>query len=109
MHLSKEEQRNRFLERIELKEKHWKFSSNDITERKYWSSYQAAYEQALQHTSTKIAPWYIIPADDKPAAHLLIGQIIAEKLTAMNPAFPTVGKKEKDMMQQAKLQLEKEK
>jgi len=108
LHLSKEEQRRRFLERIDNKEKHWKFSSNDILERKYWDSYKDAYEQALKHTSTKIAPWYIIPADDKLAAHLLIGIIILEKLKKMNPAFPPVDKKEMELMKKAKKKLEKE-
>src|SRR6185437_10241925 len=79
LHLSKFEQRNRFLERIKNKEKHWKFSSNDITERKFWNDYQDAYEQAIKNTSTKIAPWYIVPADDKLYAHLLISKIILEK------------------------------
>ncbi len=109
LHLSNQEQRNRFLERIEDKEKHWKFSSNDITERKYWDDYQSAYEKALKHTSTKIAPWYVIPADDKLYAHLLIGRIILEKLREMNPTFPPTDKKEEELMKQAKEKLKKEK
>lgn len=109
LHLSKQEQRNRFLERIENKEKYWKFSSDDIIERKFWSDYQDAYEQALKHTSTKNAPWYIIPADDKLYAHLLIGRIILEKLKKMNPSFPPIDKKEKELMKQAKEKLKKEK
>ena len=107
LHLSKHEQRNRFLERIDNKEKHWKFSSNDITERKFWKDYQHAYEQALEHTSTKIAPWYIIPADDKLHAHLLIGKIILERLKKMDPTFPPVDRKEEELMAHAKEQLEK--
>jgi PPK2 family polyphosphate:nucleotide phosphotransferase len=98
LHLSKEEQRIRFLERIENKEKHWKFSSNDIIERKFWGEYQNVYEQAFKHTSTKIAPWYIIPADDKLYAHLLIGKIILEKMKKMKPSFPPVDKNEKKLM-----------
>jgi PPK2 family polyphosphate:nucleotide phosphotransferase len=109
LHLSKQEQRDRFLSRIENKEKHWKFSSDDITERKFWDQYQDAYEQALQHTSTKIAPWYIIPADDKSFAHLQIGKIILAALNEMNPAFPAVDKKETALMLQAKAALKKEK
>ena len=108
LHLSKEEQRNRFLERIDNKEKHWKFSSDDITERARWTDYQFAYEQAFKHTSTKIAPWYIIPADDKLYAHLLIGRIILEKLKKMNPSFPTIDKKEEELMKLAKKKLKKE-
>ncbi len=106
LHLSKEEQRKRFLERIENKEKHWKFSSNDITERKFWKDYQSAYEQALKHTSTELSPWYIIPADDKLHTHLLIGRIILEKLKKMNPSFPPIDKKEKELMEQVKEKLE---
>lgn len=108
LHLSKEEQSKRFLARIEDKEKNWKFSSADITERGYWKEYQHAYEEALANTSTKIAPWYIIPADDKWYTHLLIGRIILEKLKEMNPAFPSVGKEEEKNMLLAKKQLQKE-
>jgi PPK2 family polyphosphate:nucleotide phosphotransferase len=108
LHLSKQEQNKRFLDRIAHKEKHWKFSSSDITERAFWSDYEAAYEQAFAHTSTKIAPWYVIPADDKFYTHLLIAKIIAEKLTAMNPHFPDINNEEKALMAEAKIQLLKE-
>lgn len=108
LHLSKEEQRKRFLARIDDKEKHWKFSSGDITERGFWNQYEKAYEEALANTSTKIAPWYIIPADDKWYAHLLIGKIIIEKLKKMDPCFPVIGKEEEKLLQQAKVKLEKE-
>jgi PPK2 family polyphosphate:nucleotide phosphotransferase len=108
LHLSKEEQRNRFLARIDDKEKHWKFSSADITERGFWNEYEKAYEETLANTSTKIAPWYIIPADDKWYAHLLIGKIIIEKLKLMDPCFPVISKEEEKLLQQAKVKLEKE-
>ncbi len=108
LHISKQEQANRLIERIENPEKHWKFSSNDIAERKYWDNYQDAYQKAINHTSTKDAPWYIIPADDKTYAHLLIGKIILEKLKDMNPSFPSVSKEELALMQKAKSQLTKE-
>jgi len=108
LHLSKHEQRNRFLDRIENKEKHWKFSSNDITERKFWKDYQQVYEQALKHTSTKLAPWFVIPADDKLPAHLLIGKIILEKLKEMNPSLPPVDKKEEELMKQAQEELKRQ-
>jgi PPK2 family polyphosphate:nucleotide phosphotransferase len=109
LHLSKQEQRNRFLQRIEHKEKHWKFSSGDINERKYWDAYQEAYEKAFKKTSTKIAPWYVVPADDKLYAHLLISKIVLEELKKMNPVFPEVDKKEKELMKKSKLALKKEK
>ena len=108
LHLSKEEQCKRFLERITNEEKHWKFSSNDIEERKYWTKYQDAYEQAIKHTSTKIAPWFIIPADDKLYAHFLIGGIILEKLRSMKPTFPPKTKQEQEYMRKAKENLERE-
>lgn len=106
LHLSKDEQGKRFLDRINNSDKHWKFSSSDIEERKYWDDYQAAYEQAIKHTSTKTAPWYIIPADDKLNAHFLIGRIILNKLTEMKPVFPSKTNKEQAYMQKAKLNLE---
>jgi PPK2 family polyphosphate:nucleotide phosphotransferase len=108
LHLSRDEQRRRFLERIEKKEKHWKFSSDDITERKFWNDYQLAYEQALKHTNTKFAPWFIIPADDKTPAHQLISRIILEKLKKMKPSLPRINKKEEALMKLAKEDLEKE-
>ena len=108
LHLSKDEQAKRFIDRISNQNKHWKFSSDDIEERKYWNEYQDAYELAIKRTSTKIAPWYVIPADDKPLAHTLIGKIILEKLQSMKPCFPPKTKKEQVYMQNAKLHLENE-
>ena len=108
LHLSKGEQRKRFLERIENKEKHWKFSSADILERDFWKDYQHAYEQAIAHTSTKKSPWYIIPADDKWYTHFIGGNIILEKLREMDPAYPPVNKDEKELLRKAKEKLEKE-
>ncbi len=108
LHLSKKEQCKRFLERIDNEDKHWKFSSGDIEERNFWPEYQRAYGQAIRHTSTKIAPWYVIPADDKTYAHSLIGKIILEKLKSMKPAFPPKTKQELAYMQLAKEKLERE-
>jgi len=108
LHLSKDEQRERFLERIRQKAKNWKFSSNDINERHFWNEYQAAYEKALMHTSTKDAPWYVIPADDKSYTHRMISKIILETLRTMNPQFPPVSKTEKDYMKRARKELQNE-
>lgn len=105
LHLSKDEQRFRFLERIEDKQKHWKFSSADIAEREYWDDYQSAYEDAIRETSTKDAPWYIVPADDKLFAHQLIAKIILWKLKDMNPKFPEIDKKELSALAAAKKKL----
>lgn len=108
LHLSKKEQAKRFIERIDNKEKHWKFSPTDLTERGFWDDYQSAYEQALKNTSTKKSPWYIIPADDKDFTHQLIGKIILEKLKEINPVFPEVGKEELNKMRISKAELLKE-
>lgn len=108
LNLSKKEQCHRFLDRIINQEKHWKFSSSDIEERQFWSQYQTAYEQTIKHTSTKSAPWFIIPADYKLHAHLLISKIILAKLKEMNFAFPTKTKQEIKYMQNAKVALERE-
>jgi PPK2 family polyphosphate:nucleotide phosphotransferase len=108
LHLSKNEQRDRFLERIKNKEKHWKFSSADISERNFWDAYQHAYEQAIRHTSSKRSPWHIIPADDKWYTHLIAGAIILDKLKEMDPTYPPVTKEENDLMRRAKAKLDKE-
>jgi PPK2 family polyphosphate:nucleotide phosphotransferase len=109
LHISKEEQRDRFLERIENKEKHWKFSSADIIERDYWDDYQQAYKDALKNTHTDYAPWYVIPADEKWFAKLLINRILLEKLEEMKPEFPPLPKEELEFMEKARRKLLKEK
>lgn len=80
LNLSKEEQKNRLIRRLEKQEKNWKFSSGDLKERKLWDKYQEAYEKAIQKTSTDYAPWYIIPADNKPEARLLVAKTIYDTL-----------------------------
>ncbi|MCF6348413.1 MAG: polyphosphate kinase 2 family protein [Flavobacteriaceae bacterium] len=80
LHLSKEEQKNRLLRRLNLKEKNWKFSSGDLKERKLWNQYQDCYEDLLNRTSTEKAPWYIVPADDKPTVRLLVAETILQTL-----------------------------
>jgi PPK2 family polyphosphate:nucleotide phosphotransferase len=88
LHLSKEEQRRRFLKRIEDPEKNWKFTAADIEERRYWKRYMKAYEACLAATTTAYAPWYAIPADDKENARLIISQVILESLRGLKMAFP---------------------
>jgi PPK2 family polyphosphate:nucleotide phosphotransferase len=88
LHLSKEEQRKRFLERIDQPEKNWKFSVQDVEERKYWKEYMRAYEKCLSATSTKQAPWYIVPADDKLNARLLVSGIVRDSIEALRLAYP---------------------
>lgn len=80
LHLSKEEQKNRLLRRLNLKEKNWKFSAGDLKERKLWNQYQDCYEDLLNRTSTEKAPWYIVPADDKPTVRLLVAETILQTL-----------------------------
>lgn len=105
LHLSKQEQCKRFIDRLENKEKNWKFSSSDITERNYWTKYQSAYEKAIKQTNSKIAPWYIVPADDKLYAHFLISKIILKNLQGLKLSFPPINKKEKELMKKEKNKL----
>ncbi len=88
LHLSKEEQRKRFLGRIDSPAKNWKFSVNDIEERKYWKKYMQAYEACFSATSSKNAPWYVVPADDKQNARLIVSQIIVQTLKGLGLSYP---------------------
>jgi PPK2 family polyphosphate:nucleotide phosphotransferase len=88
LHLSKNEQRKRFLSRIDEPEKNWKFSMGDIEERKYWKDYMKAYEECISATSTCDSPWYIVPADDKENARLIISQIVVDTLVELKMAYP---------------------
>ncbi len=90
LHLSKEEQRKRFLDRIDQPEKNWKFSMADIEERKYWDQYMKAYEHCLGATSSRQAPWYIVPADDKKNARLIVSQIVLDILEELKMTYPQV-------------------
>ena len=88
LHLSKDEQRKRFLERIDEPEKNWKFSTADIEERKFWNDYMKAYEACLGATSTKAAPWYVVPADDKENARLIVSHIVLDTLEGLAMSYP---------------------
>lgn len=88
LHLSEEEQRKRFLERIDDPDKNWKFSLADLEERKFWKQYMEAYEECLSATSTRNAPWYVVPADDKENARLIISQIILDTFRALKMSYP---------------------
>ena len=88
LHRSKEEQRIRFIDRIDRPEKNWKFSLADLEERKYWKDYMRAYERALRATSTKRAPWYIVPADDKLSTRLIVSRIVLDTMEALQLSFP---------------------
>jgi len=96
LHLSEEEQRQRFLARIDNPDKNWKFSSADIDERKCWPQYMHAYEECLRATSTKTAPWYVVPADDKKNARLLIANIILNTYKSLNMHYPITDAKRRE-------------
>jgi PPK2 family polyphosphate:nucleotide phosphotransferase len=98
LHLSKEEQRKRFLERIDHPDKNWKFSLADIHERKYWKHYMEAYEACLHATSAHHAPWYVVPADDKENARLIVSQIVLDALKELKMAYPrTTAKRRREL------------
>jgi PPK2 family polyphosphate:nucleotide phosphotransferase len=98
LHLSKDEQRKRFLERIDEPEKNWKFSLADIHERKYWKQYMKAYEACLSATSTDHAPWYAVPADDKENARLIVSEIVIDALQVLKMAYPkTTAKRRREL------------
>lgn len=99
LHLSKEEQKKRFLERIDKPNKNWKFSLADLEERKYWKQYMHAYESCLSTTSTKHAPWYIVPADDKKNARLIISNILLNTFKALDMHYPQADDKRKEELQ----------
>jgi len=101
LYLSKDEQKRRFVERIERPEKNWKFSASDVRERGYWEAYMNAYEDVLNHTSTNAAPWYVVPADHKWFTRLGVAAVVASKLEELNPAYPTVTRRQREELDQA--------
>lgn len=109
LNVSKEEQKERFLDRIAEDAKNWKFAAGDITERGFWEDYQKAYEQAIQETSTESAPWFVIPADQKWFSRVAAIQIIIDKLEEMDLQFPELSGKEKKALVESKNKLENEK
>jgi len=108
LHVSKEEQRQRFLARIDDPDKNWKLSPADIGVRQQWDAYQAAYADCLGATSTECAPWYVIPADDKHNARLLISQVIVETMKSLKMTYPGVTKAHRRELQQVRRLLERE-
>jgi len=106
LNLSKEEQRRRFLRRIDLPEHNWKFSSHDLEERGYWDDYQRAFSEMFTHTSTECAPWYVIPADRKWFARVAAAAVIANALIELDPQYPTLDDDALQDLQEAKRRLE---
>jgi len=108
LHLSKEEQRKRFLARIDDPNKNWKFIPTDIEERKFWDQYMQAYEECLSATSTKNAPWYVVPADDKENARLIISQIVLDTFKMLKMSYPKTDEAHQHELKSIRRQLMKE-
>jgi PPK2 family polyphosphate:nucleotide phosphotransferase len=108
LHLSKKEQKRRFLERLENPDKNWKYSSADLKERECWDDYQKAYEEMIQHTASPYAPWYVVPADNKWFTRLVVAEAVVDALKAMNLKYPKVSGPERSALAEAKAKLENE-
>lgn len=105
LNLSKDEQRRRFLARIDEPEKNWKFEPGDLAERKHWDDYQAAYQDAIANTATKHAPWHVVPADNKWFTRLVVASTIVDRLERLDPQFPTVDDEARKAMAKARKEL----
>jgi len=108
LHLSKEEQRKRFIARIDDPDKNWKFSAQDLEERRFWKDYMHAYQACLSATSSKEAPWYIVPADDKQNARLIVSEVILDTLAGLNLRYPPTSAKQRRELQVIRQRLAKE-
>ncbi len=109
MHVSKEEQKQRFLKRINDPAKNWKFSKGDIAERGFWTEYQKAYEDAISATSKLHAPWYVVPADKKWFTRLAVSEIIVEAMEKLKPEYPKLSKEQLKELEKSKTFLLNEK
>lgn len=105
LHVSKKEQKKRFLERLETPEKNWKFSKSDLVERKYWKEYMDAYEHLIRKTATEKSPWYVVPADNKHYARIMVAAAILQALDSMKLAYPTVSKEQVVELERLKQEL----
>ncbi|MBZ5661139.1 MAG: polyphosphate kinase 2 family protein [Acidobacteriia bacterium] len=108
LHLSKKEQQKRFMERLDTLEKNWKFSENDVLERRHWDEYMNAYEEMIRSTSTKFAPWHVIPADHKWFARLAVAEVIIHALDALDLSFPKVDAEKEKELKNARRTLKRE-
>jgi PPK2 family polyphosphate:nucleotide phosphotransferase len=109
LNVSKQEQKRRFLARLDEPEKNWKFSAADVSERGYWKEYHAAYEDMIRHTSSKRAPWFVVPADNKWFTRLVVSAVVVDALKDMNLAYPQLTKEKQQALADARKQLESEK
>jgi PPK2 family polyphosphate:nucleotide phosphotransferase len=105
LHVSKKEQKRRFLERLERPEKNWKFSSSDMAERGFWDEYQKAYEDTIRHTATRQAPWYVVPADNKWFSRIIVAAAIIDTLAELELEYPEVGPQQLKELAAAKKEL----
>ncbi len=105
LHLSKKEQKRRFLERLEHADKNWKFSTADVRERQYWDHYHDAYEDMIRHTASKHAPWYVVPADNKWFTRLVVAAAIVDALKGLKLTYPKVDREQKAALEAARKQL----
>jgi PPK2 family polyphosphate:nucleotide phosphotransferase len=108
LHLSRKEQKRRFLERLETPDKNWKFSASDVKERQFWDKYQDAYEDMIRHTASEHAPWYVVPADNKWFTRLVVAQAVVDALKAMKLKYPKASAAERAALVEARQQLENE-
>ncbi len=108
LHVSRKEQKRRFMERLDNPDKNWKYSSSDVKEREFWDAYQEAYEDMIRHTAKEHAPWYVVPADNKWFTRLVVAQAVVDALKGMNLKYPKVSGAEKAALAQARQQLENE-
>jgi PPK2 family polyphosphate:nucleotide phosphotransferase len=108
LHLSRKEQKRRFLQRLDKKDKHWKFSLDDLKERKYWDEYQNAYEKMIRNTATEYAPWVIVPADNKWFSRLLVVATIVDTLDGLNLEYPRLTAAERAELKEARKHLERQ-
>ena len=102
LHVSKDEQKERLLDRINLEEKHWKFAASDILERENWDDYHRAYEDMLEHTSTDYAPWYVVPADNKWYTRLVVSEVMLDLFEQLDPHTPKLSKEEESQLEKWK-------
>lgn len=109
LHVSREEQQRRFLDRLEQKEKNWKFSMSDIAERGHWDKYQDAYEEMIRHTASKHAPWFVVPADNKWFTRTVVAAVIVDAIHSLKLKFPEVDKAKRKELEAIEAALKKEK
>jgi PPK2 family polyphosphate:nucleotide phosphotransferase len=108
LHLSRKEQKKRFMERLDKPDKHWKFSTSDVHERRFWSDYMHAFEEAIRATASKRAPWYVVPADNKWFTRLVVAAAIVQAVEQLDLAYPKVDAKKKKELQTARAALSRE-